>query len=255
MATILLTGKDYIESKKFQLILEKENHNISLASNIKEAKILFKTVEPQLVLADATDLPERDVKILGTLTGAASQLFILTEDEEGLKKTLSEKNVTFFNKPVSNEKLLSSIKSVIAKLPESKPSPTSGVEKAIPKILIIEDSKTVQKLYEAFFRSSSKLKNIELIQARSAEEGFRKIKNNCIDLIILDWQLPKMSGIEFLSQLRASDTGKNIKVIMSTSVSDKENVIKAASLGITGYLVKPILSKRFIEAIVKEVVS
>ena len=112
--------------------------------------------------------------------------------------------------------------------------------------------KTILKMYEVFMRNSTKLKDVHLLLAKSGEEGQKLLKTNHVDLIILDWKLPRMSGLEFLQELRKSELNKNTKVIMSTSVNDKSNIVKVASLGISGYLVKPIMAKSFMEKVGSE---
>lgn len=59
------------------------------------------------------------------------------------------------------------------------------------------------------------------------------------DLIILDWIMPEMNGIEFLQLIQKIDRLKNIPVIMLTAEGHKENIIEAAECGVIGFIVKP----------------
>ena len=59
------------------------------------------------------------------------------------------------------------------------------------------------------------------------------------DLIILDWIMPEMNGIEFLQFIQKIDRLKNIPVIMLTAEGHKENIIEAAQFGVVGFIVKP----------------
>jgi CheY-like chemotaxis protein len=60
------------------------------------------------------------------------------------------------------------------------------------------------------------------------------------DIILLDLNMPKMNGIEFLQVLRSSDHWKDIKVFVITTSEEKEEREKAGKLGVSGYIVKPL---------------
>lgn len=60
------------------------------------------------------------------------------------------------------------------------------------------------------------------------------------DIILLDLNMPKMNGIEFLQALRQSESGKDIKVFIITTSDEKEEKERARGLGVSGYIVKPL---------------
>lgn len=102
-------------------------------------------------------------------------------------------------------------------------------------VLIIEDDFYVTRAY------SLKLEK-EGIKALSAADGEAAIdflkKNPFPDLIVLDLMLPKKSGFEVLSEIRANDKWKNIPVIVLSNIGAQEDVQKTKELGIVEYLVK-----------------
>ncbi len=67
-------------------------------------------------------------------------------------------------------------------------------------------------------------------------------------LIILDLKLPKISGLEVLEKLRSSETTKLIPVVVLTTSTEQQDVIKNSNLGTNGYVQKPIDFNKFIEA-------
>ncbi|WP_017306526.1 response regulator [Spirulina subsalsa] len=68
-------------------------------------------------------------------------------------------------------------------------------------------------------------------------------------LILLDLNMPKMGGIEFLQQLRADPKLKQIPVIVLTTSNEDEDKVKAYNLNVAGYMIKPVTFENFLETI------
>lgn len=105
----------------------------------------------------------------------------------------------------------------------------------IKSVLIIEDDFYVTRAY------SIKLEK-EGINVMSVSDGEAAVdllkKNNLPDLIVLDLMLPKKSGFEVLSEIRANAQWKNVPVIVLSNIGAQEDVKKIKELGIVEYLVK-----------------
>lgn len=86
----------------------------------------------------------------------------------------------------------------------------------------------------------------------SAEEAVSLINNDNFDLLLLDWNLPKLSGFDFLKYLKKNDKTAQIPVIMITTVQERSNILQAIKLGICGYIIKPI-NKILLLSKIKEV--
>ncbi|RQD63065.1 MAG: response regulator [Desulfonatronovibrio sp. MSAO_Bac4] len=85
-----------------------------------------------------------------------------------------------------------------------------------------------------------------VVEAVNGREALEKIQSNQnIGLVISDWKMPVMSGIDLLTQVRNSDNGANLPFLLLTSKNDVEDVALASDLGVTGYLVKPLDIKTF----------
>jgi CheY-like chemotaxis protein len=106
-------------------------------------------------------------------------------------------------------------------------------------ILLIEDD-AIEIL--KFNRSLIKLREVhELIEAHNGENALDILaKNSQIDLILLDLNMPKMNGFEFLKQLRTDPNLKYIPTVVLTTSINRSDLKQAYSIGIAGYLVKPL---------------
>ena len=106
-------------------------------------------------------------------------------------------------------------------------------------ILLIEDD-AIEIL--KFNRSLIKLREVhELIEAHNGENALDILaENSQIDLILLDLNMPKMNGFEFLKQLRIDPNLKYIPTVILTTSINRSDLKQAYSIGIAGYLVKPL---------------
>lgn len=113
------------------------------------------------------------------------------------------------------------------------------------KILYIEDDEDIRKyIYEFLERYNS-----NTFVASSAEEGLALYEKIKPDILIVDINLPKMSGIELVSKIREKDNFT--RIIISTAYTNKEFTLQAIELNITRYLVKPLTSKDLLGALEK----
>jgi len=104
------------------------------------------------------------------------------------------------------------------------------------KILIIDDDmKYISQLLEIL-----KEYDLKVGFSVNAPEALNILNSTSYDLIILDINMPIMNGFEVLEELKNSKTTRLIPVLMSSSESDKESVLKAIKLGADDYLLKPI---------------
>ena len=85
--------------------------------------------------------------------------------------------------------------------------------------------------------------------AVSAEQAFKSIARNMPDIILLDYEMPFVNGVEVLNQLRANSNTKDIPIIFFTGSSDREVVERLVGLKPDGYLLKPPNKKRMLSII------
>jgi two-component system chemotaxis response regulator CheY len=117
-------------------------------------------------------------------------------------------------------------------------------------VLVVDDSRIMRNLIKNLFTDLD-IGHCDYVDAENGEEAFRLVQSRSIDLVFLDWNMPKMLGIDFLKQIRSINTFKNLPIIMVTSELSKANVIEALKNGATDYIIKPIDEKNFREKIMK----
>ncbi|KKT58204.1 MAG: hypothetical protein UX91_C0004G0071 [Candidatus Amesbacteria bacterium GW2011_GWB1_47_19] len=102
------------------------------------------------------------------------------------------------------------------------------------KILIIEDDEILAKGYK------SKLDKMgyEVLIASDGEEGLAMIASSVPDLILLDLVMPKMDGFKTLEEIKKREEWKNIPVIVSTNLSQSEDIKRCMDMGATDYFIK-----------------
>lgn len=115
------------------------------------------------------------------------------------------------------------------------------------KILLIEDDQSLHELYSEILKEEG----YEIIDAYDGEEAYQHIKDQEYDLILLDYKIPKLNGIELLKKIRAeSPLLKLGAILILTNAGEDSLVADAISLGAKGYLVKADYTP---DAIVKEI--
>lgn len=103
-------------------------------------------------------------------------------------------------------------------------------------ILIVDDYKTMLRIVHSLLNQIG-FNNID--EAPNGAAALEKLKEKKYELIISDWNMEPMTGLELLKQVRADEALKNIPFIMVTAESKTENVIAAKQAGVSNYIVKP----------------
>lgn len=88
-----------------------------------------------------------------------------------------------------------------------------------------------------------------VVEARGGQDALDKLKQVPCELIISDWSMPQMSGLEFHSALRNKPEFKDVPFLMITAKSERNNVIEAAHAGVTHYMIKPFSAEALQEKI------
>ncbi len=114
------------------------------------------------------------------------------------------------------------------------------------KILVVDDFATMRKVVRNMLRQ---LGCDNVSEAENGEEGFRKAQTDDFGLIVSDWNMPVMSGLEFLKAVRAEEKTKTTPFLMVTAEALKENIIQAIQAGASNYIVKPFTPQVFEEKI------
>lgn len=103
-------------------------------------------------------------------------------------------------------------------------------------ILIVDDYKTMLRIIRNLLRQLN-FTNVE--EAMDGTEALHMLGQKDIQLIISDWNMEPMTGLQLLREVRKSDKFKHIPFIMITAESKAENVVAAKQAGVSNYIVKP----------------
>jgi two-component system chemotaxis response regulator CheY len=115
--------------------------------------------------------------------------------------------------------------------------------------MVVDDSQIMRNIVKNTF-SNLKIP-CQYIDAPDGEAAFQHLRDAKVDLILLDWNMPRLSGIDFLKKVRAMDEYKDLPIIMVTSEAARLNVIEALKSGATDYIIKPVNEKIFLEKLAK----
>ncbi len=104
------------------------------------------------------------------------------------------------------------------------------------KVLVVDDFAAMRRILKNVFGQIG-LSNI--IEADDGTTALKMLKNNKVDLIVSDWNMPKMSGLDLLKIVRSNESTKDTPFLMVTASSQKDDVLEAIQAGVSNYIVKP----------------
>jgi DNA-binding response OmpR family regulator len=119
------------------------------------------------------------------------------------------------------------------------------------KVAIVEDDRDLQFIYKMKFESVG----YKVMCAADGEKGLEIIESFRPDIILLDLRMPKMSGDEVLTRLRASDWGRDMRVIILTNISKSEAPPVLRFLHVDRYIVKAHYTPAQVVSIVRDVLG
>ena len=108
-------------------------------------------------------------------------------------------------------------------------------------VLIAEDHSVARRILTALIQ---KLGVTRVGSVANGVEALARIQEQPVDLLVVDWNMPDMDGLELLKAIRADKVTKEMKVLMVTAEDDKDHVLQAILAGADGYLVKPVTIER-----------
>ena len=116
-------------------------------------------------------------------------------------------------------------------------------------VMVVDDSRIMRNIVKNTF---TELKiPCQFVEAANGMQALQQLQNHKVDLILLDWNMPELSGFDFLKKVRSISNYQNLPIIMVTSEAAKFNVIEALDAGATDYIIKPVNEKVFIDKLSK----
>jgi two-component system chemotaxis response regulator CheY len=108
------------------------------------------------------------------------------------------------------------------------------------KILVVDDMTTMRRIVKNILKQLG-FSNTE--EAENGQEALTKLRADTFGLVVSDWDMPVISGVEMLRAIRADEKLKHIPVLIVTAEAQKENLIEAIQAGVNDYVVKPFTAE------------
>ena len=116
------------------------------------------------------------------------------------------------------------------------------------KVLVVDDFSTMRRIVKNILRQLG-FENI--VEADDGSSAKAKLESERIDMVISDWNMPNMSGLELLKWVRSQEEFKDLPFLMVTAEAQKENVLEAVKAKVSNYIVKPFTAETLNEKIEK----
>ena len=108
------------------------------------------------------------------------------------------------------------------------------------KVLVVDDMSTMRRILKNVLRQ---IGFSDIIESENGQDALKKLKAGDFGLVVSDWNMPVMPGIELLRAIRADSDLKTLPFLMVTGESQKENLIEAVQVGVSNYVVKPFTAE------------
>jgi len=114
-------------------------------------------------------------------------------------------------------------------------------------ILIVDDMPAMRSILKSLL---NKLEFTNIIEAEDGNKAWEILQDKKVHLVISDWNMPNMKGIDLLKKVRADERYKDLPFLIVTTAGDKKNVIEAVQAGVSNYVIKPFDEAKLEEKIV-----
>jgi two-component system chemotaxis response regulator CheY len=112
------------------------------------------------------------------------------------------------------------------------------------RALVIDDSKAMRSILSRMLRGLG----FEVLEAANGREGFQRLQEGGkVDLALVDWNMPEMNGLEFIRTVRAEQSYNGVLLMMVTTETEMENVVRALAAGANEYVMKPFTQEVILE--------
>ncbi len=108
------------------------------------------------------------------------------------------------------------------------------------KVLVVDDMSTMRRIVKNVLRQ---IGFTDIVEAENGQDALTKLKAGGFGLVVSDWNMPVMQGIELLRAVRADAELKALPFLMVTAEAQKENLIEAVQAGVSNYVVKPFTAE------------
>jgi len=116
------------------------------------------------------------------------------------------------------------------------------------KVLVVDDFATMRRILRNILKQ---LGFTNISEADDGKTALKELQKEKFDLVLCDWNMPEMSGLELLTAIRSDDQLKDLAFVMVTAEAQKENIVTAVKAGVNNYVVKPFTAETVSEKLNK----
>lgn len=206
----------------------------------REIEGLIKIVKPDIIILFQSSPGEINSRIMCILKRDWENIPIIIICEQDEKHEfvsyISEEQTVFMFRPVKQEDLIMKINDILDGVHEdgTEVNAASG-ENHKPRVMIIDDNPIVLRNIKQILGDK-----YESYLAASGERALSMLRKVEVDLILLDYEMPDMNGIETFKRLKENASTADVPVIFLTGVADKHRIIEVLAYHPAGYMLKPI---------------
>lgn len=113
------------------------------------------------------------------------------------------------------------------------------------RVLVVDDMGSIRQVITALLNASG----YETAQASGGAQALELMKKTKFDLVLSDWNMPGMTGSEFVTAIRATD--RAMPVVMVTAEANRERILEMQAIGVSGYLLKPFKQQALLTVLAK----
>lgn len=121
------------------------------------------------------------------------------------------------------------------------------------KLLVVDDAKFIRDLVHKTIRSD--YPSFIVVEAENGKKAQQAMENGGADLILCDWEMPEMTGIEFLQWVRGEEDHAATPFIMVTSLDKRVHVVEALTAGVNDYVSKPFTAEQLTTKVMRQLVK
>ena len=247
MKKILLIGEVNKAIENIHDSLLQDFHVQICSMDLEDVKLMMKIVKPDLVILCLIGAYELDSAVFELLSIQRIKIPVLTIGTEKECSLYSEfyKTKQFYAlvRPILKGALLEKCHRILEPI-EKKPPIQQENKQEKKSIMVVDDSSLVLRNIKAMLETRYKV-----LIANSGEQALRFIPEKKPDMILLDYEMPKLDGRQTLKKIREMEEGKDIPVVFLTGVADREHIFAVLQLEPAGYILKPPSADKIIEVI------
>lgn len=256
MEKVLLVGRI---SNSLQIIHDQLNevYQVQLCTPVyKNLEGMIKIVKPRIIVLFQSVPGEIDSNILMVLKNDWESIPVIIICEEAEKHEfvsfISDQQTVFMFRPVKHEKLIQKIENILNNVTEDAEAIKVHEDRhniLKPRIMVVDDNPIVLRNVKQILGDG-----YECYLAPSGEKAMSMLKKADVDLILLDYEMPGLSGVDTFKLIKDEETLNHIPVIFLTAVADKHKIIEVLAYHPAGYMLKPIEADKLRDT-VKEILE